>query len=72
VTHEQIEQWNLPTRPTKQSDTRAKKFGSATSVELDPSPHVSCARSRASASNATSIGNNLNFCGPQKNPNANC
>jgi hypothetical protein len=27
-----------PTRPTKQSDTRAKKFGSATSVELDAIP----------------------------------
>jgi hypothetical protein len=38
VTREQIEQWNLPTRPTKQTDTRAKKFGSATSVELDAIP----------------------------------
>jgi hypothetical protein len=38
VTREQVEQWNLPTRPTKQSDTRAKKFGSATSVELDAIP----------------------------------
>jgi hypothetical protein len=38
VTREQIEQWNLPTRPTKQSDTRAKKFGSAVSVELDAIP----------------------------------
>jgi hypothetical protein len=28
----------LPTRPTKQTDTRAKKFGSATSVELDAIP----------------------------------
>ena len=27
-----------PTRPTKQTDTRAKKFGSATSVELDAIP----------------------------------
>jgi hypothetical protein len=35
---EQVEQWNLPTRPTKQSDTRAKKFGSAVSVELDAIP----------------------------------
>jgi hypothetical protein len=32
------DEWNLPTRPTKQSDTRAKKFGSATSVELDAIP----------------------------------
>ena len=38
VTREQIERWNLPTRPTKQTDTRAKKFGSATSVELDAIP----------------------------------
>ena len=34
VTHEQINVWNLPTRPTKQSDSRAKGFG-AISVELD-------------------------------------
>jgi hypothetical protein len=38
VTPEQIARWNLPTRPTKQTDTRAKKFGSATSVELDAIP----------------------------------
>jgi hypothetical protein len=38
VTHEQIDRWNLPTRPTKQTDTRAKKFGSAVSVELDAIP----------------------------------
>jgi hypothetical protein len=37
VTREQVEQWNLPTRPTKQTDTRAKKF-SGTSVELDAIP----------------------------------
>jgi hypothetical protein len=38
VTREQVEQWNLPTRPTKQTDTRAKKFNSATSIELDAIP----------------------------------
>jgi hypothetical protein len=38
VTREQVKQWNLPTRPTKQTDTRAKKFGSAISVELDAIP----------------------------------
>ncbi len=38
VTYEQVREWNLPTRPTKQTDTRAKKFGSATSVELDAIP----------------------------------
>jgi hypothetical protein len=35
VTPEQIADWDLPTRPTKASDTRAKAFGSALSVELD-------------------------------------
>jgi hypothetical protein len=38
VTRAQVEEWNLPTRPTKQTDTRAKKFGSVTSVELDAIP----------------------------------
>jgi hypothetical protein len=38
VTREQVERWDLPTRPTKQSDTRAKKFNSPTSVELDAIP----------------------------------
>jgi hypothetical protein len=37
VTREQVEQWNLPTRPTKMTDTRAKKFA-GTSVELDAIP----------------------------------
>ena len=30
----QIEEWSLPTRPTKTSDTRSKSFGDI-SVELD-------------------------------------
>jgi hypothetical protein len=34
VTTEQIEEWSLPTRPTKSSDSRAKQFGPI-SVELD-------------------------------------
>jgi len=34
VTEEQIAEWNLPTRPTKASDTRSKGFGNI-SVELD-------------------------------------
>lgn len=34
VTPEQIQDWALPTRPTKLSDTRSKNFG-AVSVELD-------------------------------------
>jgi hypothetical protein len=34
VTRGQISAWNLPTRPTKASDTRARGFG-AVSVELD-------------------------------------
>jgi hypothetical protein len=35
VTPEQIDDWDLPTRPTKTSDKRAKNFGSSISVELD-------------------------------------
>src|SRR5262249_27274305 len=38
VTLKQIEDWNLPGRPTKTKDTRAKKFGRDTSVELDAIP----------------------------------
>jgi hypothetical protein len=34
VTRQQITAWDLPTRPTKKSDTRAKSFGQI-SVELD-------------------------------------
>jgi hypothetical protein len=34
VNPDQIAAWNLPTRPTKQTDTRARSFG-AESVELD-------------------------------------
>jgi hypothetical protein len=34
VTQRQIDEWNLPSRPTKQSDSRAKRFGPL-SVELD-------------------------------------
>ena len=36
VTPEQISQWDLPTRPIKQSDTRSRNFGDI-SVELDAS-----------------------------------
>ena len=35
VIEEQIDEWNLPTRPTKRSDSRARSFGSSVSVELD-------------------------------------
>jgi hypothetical protein len=37
VTSEQIAQWNLPTRPTKTTDSRSKTFGDI-SVELDAIP----------------------------------
>jgi hypothetical protein len=37
VTLEQIEKWNLPTRPTKHTDTRAKNF-LGESVEVDAIP----------------------------------
>ena len=35
VTEKQIEKWSLPTRPTKRSGSRAARFGSPISVELD-------------------------------------
>ena len=41
VNREQIERWNLPTRPTKTTDTRASKFRrihGTDSVELDAIP----------------------------------
>jgi len=38
VTEDQIRRWNLPTRPTTQSDTRARRFKSERSVELDAIP----------------------------------
>ncbi len=41
VNREQIERWNLPTRPTKASDTRARRFQEShgtESVELDAIP----------------------------------
>lgn len=37
VTREQVDKWDLPTRPTKMSDPRAKKFVGS-SVELDAIP----------------------------------
>jgi hypothetical protein len=37
VTRAQVEEWNLPSRPTKTTDPRAKKFV-GTSVELDAIP----------------------------------
>lgn len=38
VTDEQVNMYRLPSRPTKATDTRAKKFGRAESVELDAIP----------------------------------
>jgi hypothetical protein len=38
VTADQILQWNLPTRPTKTSDSRARAFTGSASVELDAIP----------------------------------
>jgi hypothetical protein len=37
VTRQQADEWDLPSRPTKQTDTRAKKW-TGTSVELDAIP----------------------------------
>jgi len=41
VTPEQITEWNLPSRPTKATDTRAKGF-KGDSVELDAIPACGC------------------------------
>lgn len=41
VTSEQIQKFNLPTRPTKQTDTRAKKWTGGDCVELDSMPPTS-------------------------------
>jgi hypothetical protein len=38
LTEEQVRRWRLPTRPTKLSDTRAKRFDSDVSVELEAVP----------------------------------
>ncbi len=38
VLERQIKKWNLPTRPTKTSDTRSAAFASLLSVELDAIP----------------------------------
>lgn len=38
VTAAQIEEWQLPTRPTKTTDSRSKRFGDDRSVELDAIP----------------------------------
>jgi hypothetical protein len=38
VTPEQIERWNLPSRPTKSSDTRTKTWEGGESVEVDAIP----------------------------------
>jgi len=38
VTLEQIEKLNLPTRPTKMTDSRAKRWGAHPSAELDGLP----------------------------------
>jgi hypothetical protein len=35
VTEEQIEAWSLPSRPTKSTDPRARRFGDRDSVELE-------------------------------------
>src|SRR6202044_929432 len=38
VTDKQMRDWNLPTRPTKTTDTRAAAYGDRDSVELDAIP----------------------------------
>jgi hypothetical protein len=38
LTRAQVDAWHLPTRLTKKSDSRAKKFGDEESVELEAIP----------------------------------
>ena len=38
MTIEQIAEWNLPTRPTKRTDSRSGKFKDKSSVEVDAIP----------------------------------
>ena len=53
VTPEQIEEWGLPTRPTKASDSRAKGFGSAFPSNWMRSRPTCCARSSRRRSRIT-------------------
>jgi hypothetical protein len=50
----QIDAWRLPTRPTKTTDTRSKKWTGGDSVELDAIDPELCAAWFANASNSTS------------------
>ena len=65
VTCEQVEQWGLPTRPTKMTDTRAKKFV-GTSVELDAIPARQLRQFVRDASSVTSTASSLPSCAPPK------
>jgi hypothetical protein len=68
VTPEQIERWNFPTRPTKQSDSRAKGFGDI-SVELDAIPSTCCARSFRTRSMSTCRSTSLTSSRRQRREN---
>jgi hypothetical protein len=52
VTEEQIADWDLPTRPTKKSDTRSKTFGDIPSNSMRSNP-TNCARSCRTPSSST-------------------
>jgi hypothetical protein len=72
VTREQVERWNLPTRPTKQTDTRAKRFANAPRSSWTPSPPTGCARSCANASSGTSISTSSQSCALRRRASASC
>ena len=69
VTREQVEQWNLPSRPTKIKDPRAKKFA-GTSVELDAIPASKLRELVRGALNGTSTKSSSPFCAQRRNPSA--
>ena len=72
VTPEQIEEWSLPTRPTKASDSRAKAFGSSISVELDAiAPDLLRGDRPGRRSRITCPPSSLRSCRPPSKANAN-
>jgi hypothetical protein len=69
VTREQVEPLNLPMRPTKMTDSRAKKFV-GTSVELDAIPARQLRDLVRGCIERQSINASLRCCGRRKNPSA--
>ena len=70
VTRQQADDWNLPHRPTKQTDTRSSGLGRRSS--WTQSRLRSSASWCANASSVTSIRSNLNNCGQPRRASAPC